>query len=97
MALAATSRRAQHPQRSQTPTRAGLQDGNQPAVRRQGRQPLAGGERRTGRLEIRGFKAYIDGSMGSRTAYMREPFSDEKSTAPVFSSSIPMIPVSKTS
>ena len=29
---------------------------------------------RPGRVEIRGFKTYVDGSMGSRTAYMREPF-----------------------
>jgi len=25
-------------------------------------------------VEVRGFKAYMDGSLGSRTAYMREPF-----------------------
>lgn len=29
-----------------------------------------------GSIEIRGFKAYMDGSLGSRTALMREPFSD---------------------
>jgi predicted amidohydrolase YtcJ len=29
---------------------------------------------RPGWVEVRGFKAYIDGSLGSRTAYMREPF-----------------------
>ncbi len=28
----------------------------------------------TDRVEIRGFKTYLDGSMGSRTAYMRDPF-----------------------
>jgi predicted amidohydrolase YtcJ len=27
-----------------------------------------------GFIEVRGFKAYMDGSLGSRTAYMREPF-----------------------
>ena len=29
---------------------------------------------RDGVVELRGFKAYLDGSLGSRTAYMREPF-----------------------
>ncbi|MHC4769838.1 MAG: amidohydrolase, partial [Planctomycetota bacterium] len=29
---------------------------------------------RTGWVEVRGLKTYIDGSLGSRTAYMREPF-----------------------
>ncbi len=29
------------------------------------------------RLRIAGFKAYMDGSLGSRTAYMHEPFADQ--------------------
>jgi predicted amidohydrolase YtcJ len=33
---------------------------------------------RIGSIEIRGFKAYMDGSLGSRTAYMREPFADNE-------------------
>ncbi len=37
------------------------------------------------RLEIRGFKAYLDGSMGSRTAYMREPFLGNDSSQPDWS------------
>ncbi len=32
---------------------------------------------RDDRLWIAGFKAYMDGSLGSRTAYMHEPFSDQ--------------------
>ena len=31
-----------------------------------------------GSMEIKGFKSYMDGSLGSRTAYMREPFSDNE-------------------
>jgi predicted amidohydrolase YtcJ len=31
-----------------------------------------------GWMRIRGFKAYMDGSLGSRTAYMREPFHDNE-------------------
>jgi predicted amidohydrolase YtcJ len=31
---------------------------------------------RPGWIEVRGFKAYLDGSLGSRTAYMRAPFQD---------------------
>ncbi len=37
------------------------------------------------RLEIRGFKTYLDGSMGSRTAYMREPFLGNDSSRPDWS------------
>ena len=37
---------------------------------------------RPGRVEIRGLKAYVDGSMGSRTAYMREPFLGNDSAHP---------------
>lgn len=33
-------------------------------------------EGKQGWLQVRGFKAYMDGSLGSRSAYMREPFSD---------------------
>ena len=36
----------------------------------------------TGRVEIRGFKTYLDGSMGSRTAYMRDPFLGNDSSRP---------------
>ncbi len=35
-----------------------------------------------GRVEIRGVKTYLDGSMGSRTAYMREPFLGNDSSRP---------------
>ncbi len=35
-----------------------------------------------GRVEIRGFKTYMDGSMGSRTAYMRDPFLGNDSSRP---------------
>lgn len=31
---------------------------------------------RPGWIEVRGFKAYVDGSLGSRTAYVRAPFQD---------------------
>jgi len=34
------------------------------------------------RVEIRGFKTYMDGSMGSRTAYMRDPFLGNDSSRP---------------
>jgi predicted amidohydrolase YtcJ len=37
---------------------------------------------RPGHVEIRGLKAYVDGSMGSRTAYMREPFLGNDSARP---------------
>jgi len=40
---------------------------------------------RTGRVEIRGFKTYLDGSMGSRTAYMRDPFLGNDSSRPDWS------------
>jgi predicted amidohydrolase YtcJ len=40
-----------------------------------GASPAARGfQGRPGWIEVRGFKGYLDGSMGSRTAYMREPF-----------------------
>ncbi|MCH7799713.1 MAG: amidohydrolase [Planctomycetes bacterium] len=35
-----------------------------------------------GRVEIRGMKTYLDGSMGSRTAYMREPYLGNDSSRP---------------
>ncbi len=35
---------------------------------------------RDDRLWIAGFKAFVDGSLGSRTAYMREPFADRPDT-----------------
>jgi predicted amidohydrolase YtcJ len=35
----------------------------------------------TGMVRIHGFKGFMDGSLGSRTAYMREPFSDAAATA----------------
>jgi predicted amidohydrolase YtcJ len=38
-----------------------------------------------GRVEIRGFKTYLDGSMGSRTAYMREPFLGNDPSRPEWS------------
>jgi predicted amidohydrolase YtcJ len=38
------------------------------------RDAAAGFRGRAGWVEIRGFKAYMDGSLGSRTAYMREPY-----------------------
>ncbi len=37
---------------------------------------------RPDQLEIRGLKTYLDGSMGSRTAYMREPFLGNESSRP---------------
>ncbi|MHC4218541.1 MAG: amidohydrolase [Planctomycetota bacterium] len=37
---------------------------------------------RAGWVTIRGFKGYLDGSMGSRTAYMREPFLGNPSERP---------------
>lgn len=37
---------------------------------------LKGKKLRDGWLELKGLKAYMDGSLGSRTAYMREPFSN---------------------
>lgn len=33
---------------------------------------------RKGWVEVRGLKAYMDGSLGSRTAYMHEPFADNE-------------------
>ena len=39
----------------------------------------------TDRVEIRGFKTYLDGSMGSRTAYMRDPFLGNDSSRPDWS------------
>lgn len=33
---------------------------------------------KTGSVTVKGFKAYMDGSLGSRTAYMREPFDDNE-------------------
>lgn len=35
---------------------------------------------KSGSVAIKGFKAYMDGSLGSRTAYMREPFSDNEAS-----------------
>jgi predicted amidohydrolase YtcJ len=32
-------------------------------------------------FEVAGFKSYMDGSLGSRTAYMREPFNDVDASA----------------
>lgn len=37
------------------------------------------------RVEIRGLKAYLDGSMGSRTAYMHEPFLGNEPSQPDWS------------
>ncbi|MHC4764534.1 MAG: amidohydrolase [Planctomycetota bacterium] len=37
-------------------------------------ETVRGFQGRPGWVEVRGFKAFIDGSLGSRTAYMREPF-----------------------
>ncbi len=37
------------------------------------------------RVEIRGFKTYLDGSMGSRTAYMRDPFLGNEASRPDWS------------
>jgi len=47
------------------------------ALQRIGRFP-----QRPGQVEIRGLKTYLDGSMGSRTAYMREPFLGNDSSRP---------------
>ena len=35
-----------------------------------------------GRIELNGFKGYVDGSLGSRTAYMREPYLGNPSDRP---------------
>jgi len=37
-------------------------------------EEIRGHEIHDGRVQFRGFKAYMDGSLGSRTAYMAEPF-----------------------
>lgn len=42
------------------------------------RKALKGFKGRDGWVSVRGFKAYMDGSLGSRTAYMRDPFSDNE-------------------
>jgi hypothetical protein len=41
-------------------------------------------EGEAGWMEVRGFKAYFDGSLGSRTAYMREPFLGNRSHEPAW-------------
>jgi len=38
-----------------------------------------------GRLRLRGFKAYMDGSLGSRTAYMHEPYLNNEPERPEWS------------
>jgi predicted amidohydrolase YtcJ len=46
------------------------------------RDAVVGFRGRPGWVEVRGFKAYMDGSLGSRTAYMREPFLGNDSSRP---------------
>jgi predicted amidohydrolase YtcJ len=44
---------------------------------RKGAEQLAAWRGQTGRVRLAGLKTFMDGSLGSRTAYMHEPFLDE--------------------